>query len=254
VVALLALLIGTSGPTFAGPFPERGPSATPSPRGAASRIVPAETIIRVRLNQKLGSATNAVGDFFGSTVAQTISAGGVRLIPAGSRIEGRVASVGRARPGVNPGTLGLRFLSLRLPDGHSYPIDGSLTSVSGETAEFDASGRITGRASKRRDVVFAGVPTEALTREGSHQPSSTIVTSRGPTVSTILVSGAVIGGPLIGTLIGRAIGSSANDEDEQQAAEKRRTPTDRAGVAFDSEVAPGTQFGVLLNRALAFVD
>jgi hypothetical protein len=254
VLALLALLIGTSGPAFAGPFPERGPSAAPSKRRATSRTVPAETIIRVRLNEKLGSATNAIGDFFGATVAQAISAGGVELIPAGSTIEGRVASVARAKPGVNPGTLGLRFLSLRLPDGHSYPIDGSLTSVSGETAEFDASGKITGRASKRRDVIFAGVPTEGLTKGGSQPPPAATVTFRRPIVSTILVSRAFLMGPLIGTAIGRAIGDSANDGDENQAAEKRRTPTRRAGFAFDAEVAAGTQFGVLLNRALVFPE
>lgn len=261
-MAVLTLIVLTRG-VFLHALP--GPDATPaapaadSRTGAAFYTVLPDTILRVRLNGRLSSATARVGESFQATVTKAVSAGGVVLVPAGSIVDGRVATVERAQPGLRLGVLGLHFTTLRTPNGATYPIDGSLTSFSGETYEFDSSGKARGRAVKRRDTVFVGVPTAVLTRTGALTQAGAAtaeVPYVGPVIAAVLAAVAAIL-ILVGSMLAKAKEDEAAAKEKKPGATRYRTPS--SGVATisvqdvraDVELGPGTQFGVLLGRELA---
>jgi hypothetical protein len=61
--------------------------AAPAPK---PKIVPAGTVIRVRLNQAVGSKVSQTGETFTGSVMEPIVVGGRTLIPAGATVSGEV--------------------------------------------------------------------------------------------------------------------------------------------------------------------
>lgn len=97
---------------------------------AADRLtVPQGTVIGLRMESGLSSATAREGDTFRATVVRSISIDNRVAIPADSRVDGRVTLANRAEPGVRSGVIGVEFFRLRLPDNTSYDIEGALTSL-----------------------------------------------------------------------------------------------------------------------------
>jgi hypothetical protein len=170
----------------------------------------------VRLGQTLSSGSSRVGDTFSTTIVDPMySTNGIELVPAGSIINGRVTALQKAQKDGDPGTLTVGFYSLRLPNGRTTALNGSLTDLdSGRTAS-DNEGTASAKKTSNRNVKFIG--------------------------------GGAGGGALIGALAGggkgAAIGAGVG-----------------AGVGFlakkllkgkEAEVKEGTEFGVILNRAIA---
>ncbi|MEJ7578820.1 MAG: hypothetical protein WKF74_17625 [Pyrinomonadaceae bacterium] len=186
-----------------------------APIAPRSYAVDADQTIRVRMNDQLNSETARIGQRFTTRVVEPVySTGGVEVIPAGSTITGRVTSVARAGRRSKAGTMSVQFVSLQTPNGRSYPISGSLTDVSGETVEYDNEGQVKGRSSTKRNAVFIG----------------------GGAGAGALI-GAIAGGGK-GAGVGAAVGAGLGV----------------AGAFFsrgkEAVVKPGTEFGVILNRAL----
>lgn len=97
---------------------------------AADRLtVPQGTVIGLRMESGLSSATAREGDTFRATVVRSVSINNRTAIPADSRMDGRVTLVERAEPGVRSGVIGVEFFRLRLPDNTAYDIEGALTSL-----------------------------------------------------------------------------------------------------------------------------
>ena len=176
--------------------------------------VSADTIIRVRMNQRISSGTARIHDRFTTTVVDPVYAGGVEVVPAGSIITGRVTSVQKAQRKSKAGTMGVDFVSIQSPNGTTYPINGSLTSVNGDTETYDNEGGVTGRSSMKRNVIFIG----------------------GVAATGALI-GAIAGGGK-GAGIGAGVGAGLGV----------------AGAYFskgkEAEVKPGAEFGVILNRSV----
>jgi hypothetical protein len=174
--------------------------------------VPADTVIRVRLNQQLSSRTARVGDRFSANVTEPVHAGaGVEVIPVGSKVWGRVTSVKQAGRRT-PGQILVAFNSVQLPNGTSYAINGSLSSLQADDVNADNEGSVTGRSNRNRDAVFIG---------------------GGAATGAII--GAIAGGGKgagIGAIIGGALGTGARVYEKEK----------------DAEVKSGTEFGVILNR------
>ncbi|MDQ2973820.1 MAG: hypothetical protein M3R69_00250 [Acidobacteriota bacterium] len=172
-------------------------------------------IIRVRMNQTITSETARVGDQFTTTVVDPVYSGGVEIIPAGSEIVGRVTSVNRASRKSKAGTIGVHFVSLRLPTGIARAINGELTDVTANDVTADNEGEVSGRSAMKRNVVFIG----------------------GGAATGALI-GAIAGGGKgagVGALIGGGLGA--------------------AGAVFskgnEAVVKSGTEFGVVLNQTLS---
>ena len=177
--------------------------------------VPVDTVMRVRLNESLNSGTARVGDRFSSTVTEPVyGSGGVEVIPVGSKIWGHLTAVNRAQKR-KPGNMTAAFNQVELPGGKTYAINGSLSSLETDKVNADNEGTVKGTSNRKRDAVFIG---------------------GGAATGAII--GAIAGGgkgAAIGGILGGALGTGA------RVLEKEK----------EAEIKSGTEFGVILNRAVS---
>src|SRR5215208_1146144 len=118
LVALFALLLGALVPDASAQrrrtrrTVRRTTARTTAPAPPPLRYftVPADTVIRVRMDTELNSRTARVGDRFSTTVTEPVYGGGsgVDVIPVGSKIWGRVSAVTRAQRR-KPGNISVSF-------------------------------------------------------------------------------------------------------------------------------------------------
>src|SRR5688572_4693407 len=147
VLMLIALIGSTAVPSLG--QTKRKPRVRRTSRAKAVRVVTppappvvyysvsAGQVISVRMNETITSETARVGDQFTTTVMVPIYASGVEVIPAGSVITGRVTTVTRPERKSKAGTMGVRFVSLRLPTGIARAINGDLTENVADEVSFD---------------------------------------------------------------------------------------------------------------------
>jgi hypothetical protein len=171
------------------------------------------------MDTELNSRNARIGDRFSTTVTEPVYGGGsgVDVIPVGSKILGRVASVNRAGRRT-PGNISVSFYQVELPNGLSRPINGSLSSLDTDRANADNEGTVTGRSNRKRDAVFIG---------------------GGAATGAII--GAIAGGgkgAAIGAILGGGLGTGARVYEKEQEA----------------EVKSGTTFGVILNQAASLPE
>ena len=172
--------------------------------------------VQVRMNSTLSSKTARVGDTFtASTTEPVYSTNGVVVIPEGSEMIGRVDSVVAARKGGKPGTIDVSFTRLRLPNGTTRRINGSLTDLYSDDAKCDVEGTASGDKMKHRKIIFIG----------------------GGGAGGAVLGGAIGGGK--GALIGGILGAAGGFLGE------------RYTKGEEAEVRSGTQFGVILNQGLS---
>src|SRR5690349_2144857 len=113
--------------------------------------------LRVRMNSTISSKTARVGDTFTANVTEPVySSNGVLVIPSGSKLTGRVDAVTAARKGGKVGTIDASFISLRLPNGLTRRINGSLTDLDSSDAKSDSEGTASGDRMKHRKIIFIG--------------------------------------------------------------------------------------------------
>ncbi|MGH9416098.1 MAG: TrbI/VirB10 family protein [Terriglobales bacterium] len=171
----------------------RNQSQSPQPNYEPSRptnadangALPAGTALYLKLNNTLSSRSSHQGDNFTATVTAPVysQSGQQVLVPAGSTVEGTVASV-RSSGGVSgESQLQLNFQRLRLPDGSSLPLRAEVSQVSPQQGVGS---------------VITGTPS--ATNEGGVQQSQT-----RNTVGTAAAGGAV--GALIGAIAGGGKGA-----------------------------------------------
>ena len=174
------------------------------------------TIIRVRMSNTITSKTARVGDTFTTTVTEPVySTNGAVVIPVGSTVTGRVDSAKPAGKKGNPGEIDAHFISVRLPNGRSRAINGSLTDLSEGKTSSDNEGTASAKKMGNRRIIFIG---------------------GGAAGGAIL--GAAIGGgkgAAIGAILGGAGGFLG----------------DRLTKGPEAEVKSGTEFGVYLNQAVS---
>lgn len=131
-----------------------------SPLGAASSprsIVPEGTVLALRMETYLSSKTASVGDRFTATVIRDVTVNSRVVIPVGSRVEGHVTSVQRARRLSRPGTIAVDFDRLVLPDGRIYRLYGELTPLDPkQRKKIEEESRVKGGSARKRTIVFIG--------------------------------------------------------------------------------------------------
>lgn len=190
----------------------------PTPKKPAVPLFTVEsgTTMRVRMNKTLSSKTAKAGDTFTATVTEPVySSTGVVVIPTGSTVTGRVDTVKAARKGGNVGEIDVSFVSVRMPNGSSRAINGSLTDLDSKSAKSDNEGTASGDKTKLRKVKFIG----------------------GGGVGGAVIGGAIGGGK--GALIGGIIGGVGGLIAETQTKGEEAT------------VKAGTEFGVYLNQSIS---
>lgn len=105
------------------------------------------TVIPVRLDQKLSSKVNQVGDRFTVTVRYGDDDAD---LPEGSQIRGVVVGVERSQNG-KPGTLDLDFRWMTTPGGQSHSLDGSLIALNGKDVKATDSGQLVASRDAGKD-------------------------------------------------------------------------------------------------------
>lgn len=172
------------------------------------------TKIRVRLERELNSKVSQPGDRFQTKVTEPVYGNsGVIVIPNGSTVVGEVDSVRKAKKGGDPGTISVSFIQVRLPNGATRSINGSLTSLDSNSTKSDNEGTASGKDRKNDKIIFIG---------------------GGAAGGAVL--GAIIGGGK-GAAIGGIIGAVGGLLGERMTKGK------------EARVKDGTEFGVLVNRA-----
>jgi hypothetical protein len=224
VVCLLVLMMIVAGSVFEvsaqGRRRRRGRrvvtrTVVPPPVPIPYYTVPADTVMRVRLNESLNSGTARIGDRFSANIVEPVYAGGgVEVIPVGGKVWGRVTVVNRAQKR-SPGNITVTFNSVELPNGRIATINGSLTTLQADNVNADNEGTVKGGSNTKRDAVFIG----------------------GGVAGGAIIGGIAGGGKgaVIGGIIGGALGTGA------RVLEKEK----------EAEVKSGTEFGVILNRSVS---
>ncbi|HEV7893838.1 MAG TPA: hypothetical protein VGP08_24690 [Pyrinomonadaceae bacterium] len=224
LLVLFALILGTVVPSFAAMQRRRTRRRAPVTRRVTTPpvryfTVPADTIIRVRMDTELNSKTARTGDRFSATVTEPVYGGGsgVDVVPTGSKVWGRVTTVRRAGRRT-PGNISVSFYQVELPNGARHTINGSLSALQADDVNSDNEGTVSGKGNRNRDAVFIG---------------------GGAATGAII--GAIAGGgkgAAIGAILGGGLGTGARVYEKEQ----------------DAEVKSGTQFGVILNRAVSLPE
>jgi hypothetical protein len=139
--------------------------------------VPAGTVISLALDTGINSKTAQVGDTFTATVVEPIEIDGRDVIPAGSKIEGKVTEAVAAKRGAGKAKLAMSFDTLTLADGYRTNIVGSFQEVTkskkgknaaiigGSAAGGALLGRILGKDTKGAvigAIVGGGVGTAVV--------------------------------------------------------------------------------------------
>jgi hypothetical protein len=120
------------------------PSIPPDPK---AMMIPAGSILHIRLTSTLTSKTNKNGDKFSGEVTQPLLVGGKEIIPVASQVDGHVTyakSSGRIR-----GKAELRIVldNIETPDNMTYPLSAGLADLNaGKCAKMksDNEGTIEG--------------------------------------------------------------------------------------------------------------
>lgn len=125
--------------------------------GAQTRTIRLDsgTVLPVTLDKTISSSDARRGDAFTATV-RTDNDTSYDGLPSGTGVEGVVRDV-RAQQGNNPGLLDLEFRRIRLPDGHSFPIQGSLIGLDTKSIKRTSDGRLIATPDHRdKKLVYAG--------------------------------------------------------------------------------------------------
>lgn len=130
-IVLLKDQPGTGLPTAAAPSRERTPyderPKTPVPTGGPKVIgftLVKDTVVRVKLEKGLSSATAHVGDAVELEVVEDVLVDGVVVIARGARAEGRVAEAGPKKHFGHDGKIAISITSVRLSDKEAAPVRG----------------------------------------------------------------------------------------------------------------------------------
>ncbi len=141
------------------------------------------TNIRVRLLERLSTATSVNGDTFRTRVATDVLQRGQVLSPAGAEIDGRVMHVSSGHAGGH-GSMRLQPDTVILPDGSRYRLYAEITGTPGSRTHVGEEGTV--------------VPDSRLKRDGMEY---------GGAVGAGAATGAILAGP-VGALTGTLIGAS----------------------------------------------
>jgi hypothetical protein len=226
-IAILTLLLTG---TFAASAQTKRRTTKAKPRLVTKKPTPAKPVVRletlavgskmrVRMDDTLNSKTAKVGDTFTATIVDPVYAeGGAQVIPAGSKITGKVTAATAAQRQGKPGTIDVSFVSVKLPTGATQAVNGSLTDLDAGKTSSDNEGTLAGDKLEKRKIIFIG--------------------------------GGAAGGALLGAIIGggkaTGIGAIAGAGAGVAADLLLRGP--------EAQVKPGTEFGVILNQAVSMPE
>ncbi|MGI8923283.1 MAG: copper amine oxidase N-terminal domain-containing protein [Fimbriimonadales bacterium] len=180
----------------------------------SSLTLPEDTVIPIALSERLSSKDSDKGDRFTAEV-RSDSGSSYLGLPVGSIVRGTV-QVARAKQGENPGVLALDFNSIKLPNGKTYPIDGTMIGLDNDSVSTESNGRIVAKPAHRNDrLSYVGIGAGA------------------GAIFALLSDRSILTDAAIGAALGYLLGS-----------------IQKGGTPRDVDLPVGTALGVRLDRTL----
>jgi hypothetical protein len=178
---------------------------------SAQRLVrlPANTVLKVKLNQSVSSESNRSGDRFTATVRDD-------SLPEGTVVRGVV--IGAKKSGANqPGKIGLDFRSLVLPDGRQVPISGTPIALDSKSVKQARDGRLV-----------------ATSRSKNNTGKYVAIGAAGG-----LLIGSVLGKNVVGGILGAGAGYLLGKNKDKKREQRNVTLKEgtEMGVRLDRSVA-----------------
>lgn len=130
------------------------------PALCSGATVGAGSHLEVRLHHSLTSYSSKSGTEVRTTLIAPVHAGGDVLVPQGASLRGTLAGVKRIGWGLRHlrASMRIRFHTLELPDGTSYPVQTRLVSIDNARETVDPTGKIVGiRATAPMGYRAAGI-------------------------------------------------------------------------------------------------
>jgi BON domain len=125
------------------PYAYAQPQPMPPQRGGDPVIVPAGTVLRIRINQALDTRKTAAGTAFDGIVLSDVITGGAIAIPRGASVQGVVTEVHNAGQFKGRGELSLQLTQIAL-GGQTYPLASTLWQQQGADKTGSTVGNTVG--------------------------------------------------------------------------------------------------------------
>ncbi len=156
------------------------------PRSSAPAVLPIATVLRLKLDRPISTASAKPGEQFTATLTKPVEVGGQTVIPAGTIVNCSIIRAHGARRFAGKPLLSIKAVSLQLPSGKKLDFMASVVDTSNpHHLDVDEEGNVHGASPNPMNKVEMG----ALAGTGA-------------------IAGAVIAGPegfLIGTASGAAV-------------------------------------------------
>ncbi len=157
IVTLISLLLLSVGVAAAQIKPAPSPKVTKQITKPSAYILPVGTLIRVRMVSDISSGSAKVNDTFSTTLVGPVMIRGAEVLPADTKIEGRITKVVKAAKKSEAGKLHVVFEKIMLPDGEIREIAGELVSIKDkETTDNKDKQQVKGESSAKENVVLIG--------------------------------------------------------------------------------------------------
>jgi hypothetical protein len=171
------------------PAAETAPVETPRPQ-LEEHTVRADSMLGIRLDQSLSSATAKLEDRVTASVSRDVIVNGRTVLPTGTRLEGDVTLVQPANKFKGRARLGIRFHTLVLADGLRVPIQTETVYRDGESATGSTAVKVgTGTAAGAILGGILGGKRGAIIGAGVGAAGGTAAVIAGDTKDAVLQSG-----------------------------------------------------------------
>lgn len=193
------------------------------------RVVPTGTKIPIVMDTAVDSDTSQEGDEFSARTSEDLTIDGSTVVPAGSIIKGRIATLNSPRALNRSGSVALKFDNITTPDNRQIPL----------VATIVARGGVVHARRGMKDIAIdtgtvalpfvAGLAIGALAGNSSNNNNSTNNSSSGMSKGAAAALGAGIG-LAVGIAVlcakkGKKIEVRPGDELKIELAEELRMPT-----------------------------
>lgn len=196
------------------------------------RVVPTGTKIPIVMDTAVDSDTSQEGDEFSARTSEDLTIDGSTIVPAGSVIKGRIATLNAPRAMSRSGSVALKFDTITTPDNRQIPLVANLVARGGVVHARRGMKDVAIDAGTVAGPLAAGLLIGLL---AGHSSSSTTTTTTSSSSSSKMSKGTAAA---IGAGIGLAVGIAVllakkgkkvevrpGDELKIELAEELRMPT-----------------------------
>lgn len=191
------------------------------------RVVPTGTKIPIVMDTAVDSETSQEGDEFSARTSEDLTIDGNTVVPAGSIIKGRIATLNAARALNRSGSVALKFDNITTPDNRQIPLVATIVARGGVVHARRGLKDIAIDAGTVALPVVAGLAIGALAGKSSNNSNGSSSSGMGKGGAAVLGAGIglAVGVAVLLAKKGKKIEVRPGDELKIELAEELRMPT-----------------------------